>query len=139
MEVAVNALRVAVTLPLLGITLAGCTRTIRVTKQMTWECAPREYNPAFYAKPDEYVLFRFVENPHCVELESSRNFCAEMQKAGRSIVNVDFEIWGNGSRVQGFRMVNVDGRPIRDVGGWGSSGANDYEGPSPIDNAFRSH
>ena len=117
-----------------------CDRTIHVTKQMTWECAPEEYHPhGYYARPDEYVRFRFIENPHCFELETSRNFCAELQKGGRSIVNVDFEVWGPWKTVHGYRMLAVDRRPITNVGGWGGSGANDYAGPSPIDNAFRSH
>lgn len=117
----------------------GCMRSVRVTKQMTWECAPEEAKPGYYARPDEYVRFRFVENPHCFDLESSRNFCAEMKKAGRSIVDADFEISGRGQSVQGYRMLSVDGRPLQDVGGWGSAGANDYQGPSPIAIAFRSH
>jgi hypothetical protein len=108
---------------------------------MTWECAPKEFNPAYFAKPDEYARFRFVEDPHHFELQSSKNFCAELEKAGRSIVIVDFEVWGKGKAVHGYRMHTVDGRPIRvrDVGGWGYSGANDEEGPSPIDDAFRFH
>ena len=123
----------------LSLTLTSYGRTVHVREQMVWECAPQEYNPAFYAKADEYVRFRYLENPHFFELESSKNFCAELRKAGRSTVNVDFEIWGEGKKVRGYRMIAVDGRPIADVGGSGSSGASDDTGPSPIDDAFRSH
>lgn len=104
----------------------SCNRHGFVTKPMTWECAESEYNPGFYAKPDEYVRFRFVENPHCFEVETSKNFCAELRNSGKQVVNVDFEVWSNG-----HRMVAVDGRAIRDVGGWGSNGANDYSGRCP--------
>jgi hypothetical protein len=130
---------VALAFFLLCIGPIGCRRTVHVTKEMTWECAPEEFKPALYAKPDDYVRFRFVENPRCVELEPSKNFCAEMKEVGRPIVKVDFEIWGRGQTVQGYKMIAVDGRPLQHVGGWGYSAANGYEGPSPIDNAFRSH
>jgi len=123
----------------LSLSLTNCSRTVHVREQMIWECAPQEYNPAFYARPDEYVRFRYLENPYYFELESSKNFCAELQKAGRSIVNVDFEIVGERKKVRGYKILAVDGRPIEDVGGWGSSGANDDTGHSPIDDAFRSH
>ena len=121
---------------LLCLVNAGCQRTVHVTEQMTWECAPDEYKSAYYAKPDEYVRFRYVENPRCEEVESSRNFCAELQKAGRTVVDVKFELWGYSHTLHGYRMVSVDGRPTQDLGGWGHSGANDYSGPSPLDRAF---
>lgn len=139
MGTSLNSLRLLVALSALSLSLTSCSRTVRVTERMTWECAPQEYHPTLNAKPDEYVRFRFLENPRCFELETSKNFCAELQKAGRSIVNVDFEISGEGKKVHGYRMLAVDGRPLENVGGWGGSGANDYAGPSPIDDAFRSH
>lgn len=137
--IAWNFVWLPLALSVLSLNLISCSRTVHVKEQMVWECAPQEYNPGYYAKPDEYVRFRYLENPHCFELESSRNFCAELRKAGRSTVNVEFEIWGQGKKVSGYRMLAVDGRPIEDVGGLGSSGANDYTGPSPINEAFRSH
>lgn len=39
----------------------GCQRSVEVTKQMTWECAPEEYKAGYYARPDEYVRLRYVE------------------------------------------------------------------------------
>lgn len=128
-------------LALFALTLGpiGCERTIHVTEKMTWQCAPNEYKPAFSAKPDEYVRFRYVENPHCFEVLTSKNFCAELQDAVKSTVDVDFEVWGRSKKVQGYRIVAVDGRPLQQTAGWGGSGANDYSGPSPIDNAFRAH
>jgi hypothetical protein len=121
---------------LLYLAVAGCQRTIRVTEEMTWKCVPEEYNPAYGAKPDEYVEFRFVRNPHCEELQSSRNFCAEMRKANRPVVKVEFELHGY-RQLNGYQMISVDGRPLQDVGGWASSGATDYSGPSPLNEAFR--
>lgn len=114
----------------------GCQRTVHVTEQMTWECAPDAYKPAFYARPDEYVRFRYVENPRCEDVETSKDFCAELRKAGKTVVNVDFELWGHSHTLRGYRIVSVDGRPIQDVGGWGYNGANDYSGPCPPNRAF---
>jgi|SRR5271167_620417 len=120
-------------------TVGWCTRTVYVTEEMTWECAPNEYNSAFYARPDGYVRFRFVENFYCFEVESARNLCAELRKAEKAVVNVEFEVWGNSHEVRGYRMLTVDGHPLRDVGGWGNSGSNDYSGPCPISNVMHSH
>jgi hypothetical protein len=113
----------------------GCVRSMHVTEQMTWECAPEEYNPTYYAKPDEYARFRFVENPRCFEVESSRNLCAEMRKAGKAVINVEFDLWGH-SKLQGYRITSVDGRPLQNAGGWGSSGSNGESEPCPLTRAF---
>lgn len=103
---------------------------------MTWECAPEEYKPAFTARPDEYVRFRFVKDPHWFEVESGKSLCSDMQKAARPVVTVEFELWGRSHTLQGYRVTSVDGRPIYDAGGWGHSGANDPSGPSPLNQAF---
>lgn len=121
-------LRVAAVCSLVVI-VPGCDRHRYVTKPMTWECAESEYKPSFKAKPDEYARFRFVENAHCFEVESSKNFCAELHQSGKAIVDVKFEVWKHG-----HRMVAVDGRSVQDVGGWGSNGANDYTGACPPNN-----
>jgi hypothetical protein len=107
-----------------------------VTEAMTWECAPMEYKPSYYARADEYVRFRFVKDPHFYEVESSKDFCSDMRSAARPVVNVEFELWGRAHRLHWYRVVSVDGRPIRNVGGWGNSGANDSSGLSPLSHAF---
>jgi hypothetical protein len=117
--------QIAAVCSLLVIT-ASCDRHLLVTKEMTWECAEDEYNSRFYAKPDEYARFRFVENPRCFEVETSKNFCAELRNSGKAVANVEFEVWNNGHRI-----VAVHGRPIQDVGGWGHNGATDYSGGCP--------
>jgi hypothetical protein len=99
-----------------------------VTKQMTWECAADEYKPAFHARPDEYVRFRYVEEPHCFDVESARNLCAELRSIGKPVVLVDFKVWG-----KGYNIVAVEGRPVTDVGGWGNNGSNDFTSVCPID------
>ena len=114
----------------------GCQRTVHVTQQMTWECAPDEYKPAFHARPDEYVRFRYVENLRCFDVETSKNFCAELHKTAKPVVDVGFELWGRSHTLQGYRIVSVDGRPIQDVGGWGDVGANEYSGPCPPNRVF---
>ncbi len=116
------------------LVLVGCTRAVNVTKQMTWECAPDEYKPALGARPDEYVRFRYVEEPRCFDVESARNLCAELQSMGKRVVSVQFEVRGGPGPLarRGYRIVAVEGRPLIDVGGWGSNGANDFSGACPI-------
>jgi hypothetical protein len=101
---------------------------------MTWQCAPEEYKPALPAHADEYVRFRFVEEPHCYEVESARNLCTEMRSIGKPVVTVEFQVWGGFGpfRREGYNVVAVEGRPLRDIGGWASSGSNDFTGKCPI-------
>lgn len=122
---------------LLLLACTGCDRTVYVTKQMTWECAPEEYKPGLYAKPDEYIRLRYVENPRCFEVESARNLCAQVRNTGKQVVNVGFEVWGRFGKVHGYRVTNIEGQPLQYIGGWGGSGANDYQGPSPISSALK--
>ena len=125
---------------LLAFILSGCERTVTVKKQMTWECAPEEYKQGYYARPDEYVRFRYVENPSCFEVESARNLCAELRSAGKPSVEVTFKVWGGPtafSRGPGYNTAAIDGRAFADVGGWGSSGSNDFTGECPIGEVMR--
>ena len=115
------------------MTCLGCTRHVTVSKDMTWECAPEEYKHGYFARPDEYVRFRFIEDPHCFEVESSKNLCAELRQMGKPIITARFDVWGGRFlAAQGYRMVAVEQKPMVDVGGWGSSGANDTTGRCPI-------
>ena len=41
------------------------------------------------------MRFRYIENPRCENVETSKDFCAELRKAGKTVVNVDFELWGH--------------------------------------------
>jgi len=66
--IAPAALLVAAFVAYLGLFSGTLEHSVRIQKQMTWESAPEEYKSAFYARPDEYVRFRFVENPHCFEV-----------------------------------------------------------------------
>jgi hypothetical protein len=96
-----------------SLSFVACTRTVRVTKQMTWECAPDEYNPAHYAKPNEYVRLRYVENPRCFEVESAKNFCSILEESGKPVITAEFSVWGGRGPLhkEGFRMETVEGRP----------------------------
>ncbi len=109
-------------------------RKVVVSEQMTWECAPEEYKTGYYARPDEYVRFRFVKNPRCVELESARNLCADLRSMGKQVVTAEFEVWGGPFHLapEGYSMKAVEGHQLVHVGGWGYSGANDPKGPCPI-------
>lgn len=118
----------------LSVSFVACTRTVRVTEQMTWECAPSEYNPAYYAKPNEYVRFRYVENPRCFEVESAKNLCSILENSGKPVITAEFSVWGGRGPLhkEGFRMETVEGHPLVNVGGWGYSGSNDSSGSCPI-------
>jgi hypothetical protein len=107
----------------------------RVAKPMNWECAPDRYTPAY---PDaQPVRLRFVENPHFEEVVSGRGLCDQLKNGGKTVVPVDYELWGdrvNGLR--GFTALAVDGRQIVNAGGWGSSGSDDSPAPHPLQSAF---
>lgn len=118
------------------IAFVGCTRHVNVDKQMTWECAPEEYKQGYYARPDEYVRFRFVDNRRCFEVESSKNFCSDLRQTGKQEVTARFDVWGGRFfAARGYQMIEVEHRPLIDVGGWGNSGANDSTASCPLGNA----
>ena len=128
-------MRVLITLAIAFMFTAAvaCQRTAVVTKEMTWECAPEEYKPAFVAKPDDYVRLRFVENPHCFEVESRDDFCTVLRSYRKPVVNVEFQVWGGRWSAQGYRLSRVEGRPLPVSRGWSHSGSNgDFTGPCPI-------
>jgi hypothetical protein len=121
---------------LLLLPLTGCNNSVRVTEQMTWECAPDRYMPQY---PDaQPVRFRFVEDPRFEDVVSGRGLCDQLRRSGKSVVAVEFEAWGNSRRgLQGYREITVDGNPIIYVGGWGSSGASGRTGPHPLEKLFK--
>jgi len=120
------------------VSFFGCTRHVNVSKQMTWECAPEEYKQGYYARPDEYVRFRFVDNPHCFEVEASKNFCAELRKQGKPIITARFDVWGGRFlAAEGYRMLEVEQPKLIDIGGWGNSGSNDWDGSCPIGDVIK--
>lgn len=116
----------------------GCEREVllRVTKQMTWECAPEHYMPAYpEAQP---VRFRYIENPHPEVVKSGRGLCDQLKTAGKAVVAVEFELRGDRVRgLRGFNAIAVDGQPIVDVGGWGGSGGDASTLPDPLETAFK--
>jgi hypothetical protein len=124
-------------LALVGALLSvGCERRFVVEERMTWECAP-ELSMQQY--PDaQPVRFRFVENPQFEEVEFGRGLCDQLNAAGRNVVVIKYEVWGNHSRgLIGFRPLLIDGKPIINAGGMGSSGANGINhGPHPFDRFF---
>ena len=109
---------------------------VRETKLMNWECAPDRYMPAFpEAQP---VRFRYVENPHYEEVVSGRGLCDQLKSGGKTVVAVEYELWGDRIRgLRGFNEIAVDGRPIVQVGGWGSSGGDGSPTPHPLVSAFK--
>ncbi len=107
------------------LTVVGCTRTVTVTEQMTWECAPEENKPAMGMRADEYVRFRYVKEPRCFEVESSQDFCARMQALGKRVVSVQIRVWGGPKPFarQGYDTEAIEGQPLI-PGTWGHSGIN---------------
>ena len=122
----------------LAIASLGCEREVRlrVTKQMTWECAPEHYMPAYpEAQP---VRFRYLENPHHEVVQSGRGLCDQLKKKSEPVVAVKFELWGDRVRgLRGFNAIAVDGKPIVDVGGWGGSGGDASTLADPLEAEFR--
>ncbi len=111
----------------------GCARHVVVHKEMTWECAPEEYKQGYYARRDEYVRFRFVDDPHCFEVESSKNLCGELRQLGKPIITATFDVWGGRFLApQGYEMLAVEQKRLINTGGWGSSGANGATDRCPI-------
>jgi len=115
---------------------AGCSRQIKVTEQMTWECAPEHYMSQYpEAQP---VRFRFVEDPQFEEVVSGRGLCDQLKASGKKIVAVEYETWGDSSSgLIGFREIAVDGQPIVTVGGWGSSGSHIQGGQHPLEKLYK--
>jgi hypothetical protein len=108
----------------------------RETKLMTWQCAPDRYMPAYpEAQP---VRFRYVENPHYEEVVSGRGLCDQLKSGGKTAVAVEYELWGDRVRgLRGFNEIAVDGKPIVEVGGWGSSGDDGSSTSHPLASAFK--
>ena len=136
-----HAKRISVTVVVVLFLLFAALRTerevrIRVTKLMNWECAPDRYMPAYpEAQP---VRFRYVENPHYEEVVSGRGLCDQLKSGGKTVVAVEYELWGDHVRgLRGFTEIAVDGKPIVNVGGWGSSGGDGSPAPHPLESAFR--
>jgi hypothetical protein len=139
--------RLLTTVLLVSLSLAaGCTHrepppepisTVYVSKEMTWECAPEHYMSQYpEAQP---VRFRFVEDPSYEEVASGRGLCDQLRASGKRVVVVEYETWGNSFRgLIGYREASVDGKPIVDVGGWGSSGAHGRVGPHPLEKLYKS-
>jgi len=110
-------------------TVAGCTRHVYASKEMTWECAPEHYMPEY---PEaQTVRFKFVENPSYEDEISGKGLCGQLMTSGKKTVMVEYDdTWGNSYRgLIGFRQVSVDSKPIVNAGGWGSTGERVDEYP----------
>lgn len=116
--------------------------SVHIKKEMTWECAPDQYRA--WAPQAQPVRLRFVEDPRYEEVVSGEGLCDELKASGKKVVTVVFEAHGNRLHgLHGFRETFIDGKPIVDVGGWGSSGFTESSGSGtptirhPLDKAFR--
>ena len=117
-------------------TIAGCTHHIYVSKGMTWECAP-EHDMRDYPEA-QTVRLKFVEAPQYEEEVSGKGLCDQLRASAKRTVMVEYETWGNSYRgLIGYREVSINGKPIVDVGGWGSSAAREGVGPHPLAKVYR--
>jgi hypothetical protein len=93
---------------------------------MTWKCAPEHYTRDYpKAQP---VRFRFIEDPRFEDVVSGKGLCDQLKASGKKVVVVEFDTWGDSVQgLIGYRYVSIDGKPIIDVGGWGSTGAHGVE------------
>jgi hypothetical protein len=83
------------------------------------------------------VRFTFVEAPRYQEKVSGRSLCDQLKAAGKRTVVVEYDAWGNSYQgLIGYYEVSVDGKPIVDVGGWGSSSAKEGTGSHPLEKVF---
>lgn len=119
---------------------AGCSRTVMVTEQMTWECAPEEYNSHLPGKPGDYARLRYVKNPHCVEGESANNLCTVLRNFGKPIVGVEFRVHGGslGFFAEGYEITKLEGQPFVPNGGNGYSGSTESGDTCPIGKVIKS-
>jgi hypothetical protein len=91
-------------------TVAGCTRHVYVSTEMSWECAP-EHHMAAYPE-GQTVRVTFVEAPRYQEEVSGRGLCNQLKVAGKRTFVVEYDTWGNSHRgLISYREVSVDGKP----------------------------
>jgi hypothetical protein len=126
----------ALTAAAVAVLCCGCERHVRISKQMTWQCAPDQRDPAY---PEaEAVVFTYVEEPACFEIVSGRRLCRRLELSGRKEVTVDFDAWGSPSRgLRGYNIQAIDGKPVEYAGGPGGSGKRGETGACPLEVLFR--
>jgi hypothetical protein len=125
--------RIVIAMLGLGV-LIGCNRHAHVREEMTWECQPGRAAQIPSAQP---VLFRFVKNSGIAALHAAPGLCDQLQAAGKPIVTIDYEVWGNSvDGLHGFRALTIDGKSFKDLlpheGG-------DSLGPNPLAAPFESN
>jgi hypothetical protein len=100
---------------------------VRMQKEMTWKCVPelsRADSPGYQA-----VRIRHVQDPRYGEVILGRGLCDQLTRAGKPVVLVDFEAWGNASQgLVGFREIAIDQRAI--IPGIGSTSFFEQRDPT---------
>jgi|SRR6516164_2645329 hypothetical protein len=74
-------------------TVAGCTRHVHVSGEMSWECAP-EHQMAVYPEA-QIVRVTFVEAPRYQGEVFGRGLCNQLKVTGKRTVVVKYDTWGN--------------------------------------------
>ena len=113
------------------VAATGCSlsplRHVREQKEMTWKCVPelsRADSPGYQA-----VRFRFVQDPRYGEVNLARGLCDQLTSAGKAVVLVDFEAWGNSSQgLVGYREITIDQRAV--IPGTGSTSFFEQHDPA---------
>ena len=84
------------------------------------------------------VRLRYVEKPNYHEVVSGKGLCDRLTKAGKEVVAVDFDAWGDWwNGLVGFEILAIDGEKIVRAGGFGGSGVTGEAGPHPLAAYFR--
>jgi hypothetical protein len=119
-----------------AVLCCGCERHVRTSKQMSWQCAPEQRDPA---DPEtETVVLTYVEEAGCFEVISGPRLCRELELSGKKEVAVDFDAWGSSSGgLRGYNIEAIDRKPVRYAGGPGGSGSRGEVAACPLDRLFR--
>jgi hypothetical protein len=104
----------------LCLLLTGCNRQRVIKVEMTWECAPDQYKS--WAPDAQPVRFKYVADPQYEEVVSGPGLCDQLKASGKKVVVVEYEAWGDYFHgLVGYNEISVDGKPLVNAGGWGSS------------------
>jgi hypothetical protein len=117
--------------------VTACSREVRVTRQMTWECVPQYDRPGF---PNvQTVLMKYVENPRFTELEPGTHLCDQLKAIGRLQVPVQFVVFGNWwDGMHGYRIETINGMHFAAAAPWEANGSSG-NGRFPLEGLIPSH
>jgi hypothetical protein len=85
------------------------TKFVRTSEQMTWRHSPEDKSREH---PDlEPVVLSFVKAPEHEQVLFSPELLQRLQRLGKPVVDVEFEVWSEFGRFKGYRIVSIAGVP----------------------------